>query len=90
VFVPLQLVAEAFVGIAFIRNAISIAIPLTSIIWLNNMGLTYMFMTAALINLVIGLLFIPMIFFGKKIRVGLADRYHQIIEKRLQHGLTTL
>lgn len=54
------------------------------------MGVTYMFMTAALINLAIGLLFIPMIFFGKKIRVALADRYHRIIEKRLQHGLAGL
>ncbi|KAH7029879.1 major facilitator superfamily domain-containing protein [Microdochium trichocladiopsis] len=85
-----DLVAEAFVGIAFMRNVISIVIPLTSIDWLTNMGVVYMFVIAALVNLFIGLLFIPMIIWGKRIRTALAPRYYHIIEKRLVHGLTGL
>lgn len=82
------MVAEAFVGIAFLRNAISICIPLTAVTWLTQVGPIYVFVTASMISLFIGLLFIPMIIWGKKIRIALASRYYAIVEKRLQHGLS--
>ncbi|KXJ90344.1 major facilitator superfamily domain-containing protein [Microdochium bolleyi] len=82
-----DLVAEAFVGIAFLRNAVSICIPLTAVQWMTQVGPVYMFVTSSMIILFIALLFIPMIIWGKKIRIALAPRYYAIIEKRMQHGL---
>lgn len=82
-----DLVAEAFVGIAFLRNAISIVVPLTAVQWMTQVGPVYMFVTASMICLFIGLLFIPMVIWGKRIRTALAPRYYAVIEKRMQHGL---
>lgn len=76
-----QLVAQAFVVVAFFRNAISIVIGLVLTPWIQTMGIKYLFVTAGCISLVIGLLHIPMILWGKRIRTALASRHDMLVEK---------
>ncbi|KAI1078608.1 major facilitator superfamily transporter [Whalleya microplaca] len=76
-----DLVAEAFVGVAFLRNAISICIPLALVPWMKDVGITNVHILGGCISLFIGLLHIPMIIWGKKIRVALAPRYYRLVER---------
>ncbi|KAL2064573.1 hypothetical protein VTL71DRAFT_3710 [Oculimacula yallundae] len=82
-----ELTAEAFVGIAFIRNAISIAIPFSMVPWLKKMGLSNMFILCGVLSFVVALLFVPMIIWGKRIRAALAPRYWRLVEKRMSLSL---
>ncbi|KAK8069997.1 major facilitator superfamily transporter [Apiospora phragmitis] len=76
-----DLVAEAFVLVAFFRNAFSIVIPVALTPWMATMGVQYMYVTAGCISLVIGLLHLPLIIWGKRIRTALAPRYYNVVEK---------
>ncbi|KAK2011933.1 major facilitator superfamily transporter [Colletotrichum eremochloae] len=77
-----ELTGEAFVGIAFIRNAASVGIPSALVPWMTGMGLTNMFVLSGVVSLLIGLLYIPLIIWGKRIRTALAPRYWRLVEKR--------
>ncbi|KAF4449509.1 putative HOL1-like protein [Fusarium austroafricanum] len=77
-----ELTAEAFIGIAFMRNALSVGISFAIVPWMNQMGLSNMYIMSGCIAFAIGCLFIPMIIFGKKIRVALAPRYWKLVEMR--------
>ncbi|KAF4966398.1 hypothetical protein FSARC_5907 [Fusarium sarcochroum] len=77
-----ELTAEAFIGVAFIRNAISVAIPFALVPWMQNMGLTNMYILSGFIAFAIGALFVPMIIWGKKIRTALAPRYWALVQRR--------
>ncbi|KAF5709471.1 major facilitator superfamily transporter [Fusarium mundagurra] len=77
-----ELVAEAFIGVAFIRNAVSVGVTFAIVSWMNSMGLTNMFIVCGCIAFAIGSLFVPMIIYGKKIRTTLAPRYWKLVEKR--------
>ncbi|KAH7133684.1 major facilitator superfamily domain-containing protein [Dactylonectria macrodidyma] len=79
-----ELTAEAFVGIAFIRNAVSVAVPFSLTTWIASMGLTNMYILSGCIAFFIGLLYIPMIIWGKQIRTALGPRYWRLVEKRAQ------
>ncbi|KAG6361618.1 hypothetical protein INS49_009845 [Diaporthe citri] len=76
------LTAEAFVGIAFVRNAVSIPIPFAINPWLQHSGLSNMFITAGLISFAISMFFVPLIIWGKKIRKAVAPRYYELLEKQ--------
>ncbi|KAH7043919.1 major facilitator superfamily domain-containing protein [Macrophomina phaseolina] len=76
------LTAEAFVGVAFVRNAVSIPIPFAITPWLKGMGLTNMFVTCGVVSLVISSLFVPMIIWGKRMRAALAPRYYMLLDKQ--------
>ncbi|QPC73328.1 hypothetical protein HYE68_004080 [Fusarium pseudograminearum] len=77
-----ELTAEAFIGIAFMRNAVSVAIPFAIVPWMKTMGLSNMYILSGMIAFAIGCLFIPMIIWGKKIRTSLAPRYWKLVAKR--------
>ncbi|KAH8688407.1 major facilitator superfamily domain-containing protein [Ilyonectria robusta] len=79
-----ELTAEAFVGIAFFRNAVSVAVPFSLTTWMTNMGLTNMWILAGCIAFAIALLYIPMIIWGKRIRTALGPRYWRMVDKRAQ------
>ncbi|KAK7932251.1 major facilitator superfamily transporter [Apiospora marii] len=80
-----DLVAEAFVLVAFFRNAFSIVVPVALTPWMATMGVGYMYVTAGCISLVIGLLHLPLIIYGKRIRTALAPRYYKVVEKINSH-----
>lgn len=46
------------------------------------MGLSNMYIMSGSISLFIGLLHIPLIIWGKRIRTALAPRYWRLVEKR--------
>lgn len=70
---------------AFFRNAISIVIGVVLTPWIQTMGFKYLFVTAGCISLVISLLHIPMIFWGKRIRIALAPRHDMLVAKFAAH-----
>ncbi|EFQ27303.1 major facilitator superfamily transporter [Colletotrichum graminicola] len=77
-----ELTGEAFVGIAFIRNAVSAGVPSALVPWMSSMGLTNMHILSGVVSLLIGLLHVPFIIWGKRIRAALAPRYWRLVEKR--------
>ncbi|OHW98993.1 major facilitator superfamily transporter [Colletotrichum incanum] len=79
-----ELTAEAFVGIAFIRNAVSVGISSALVPWMSSMGLSNMYILSGALSLLIGLLYVRMIIWGKRIRTALAPRYWRLVEKRME------
>lgn len=76
-----EITGNAFVGIAFVRNVFGIAIPFAITPWLEISSLTNIFITCAGISLGISGLFVPLIFYGKRIRVKTAPKYIALLEK---------
>jgi hypothetical protein len=77
-----QITGDAFTGIAFLRNAISIGIPFAITPWMLRDGLQNMFIACGFLSLGISLLIVPMIFYGKNSRRGLAARYYRLVEQQ--------
>ncbi|KIW45113.1 uncharacterized protein PV06_03527 [Exophiala oligosperma] len=77
-----ELTAEAFVGVTFVRNAISIAMPFTVSPWLKNMGMANMFIVVGCLCFGIGMAYVPLLIYGKRIRTALGPRYYKLVEKR--------
>ncbi|KAG7122360.1 putative MFS-type transporter like protein [Verticillium longisporum] len=75
-----ELTAESFVGIAFIRNAGAIGVPSAFVPWMTSMGLSNMFITAGCVAFAVGSLFLPLLIWGKKIRIALAPRFRRLVE----------
>ncbi|GLB04490.1 hypothetical protein AtubIFM57258_010458 [Aspergillus tubingensis] len=66
---------DAFTGVAFMRNAISIGIPFAISPWLDRSGAQNMFIACGFISLAITLTIIPMVIWGKRMRRATAERY---------------
>lgn len=81
----MQITGDAFTGIAFIRNAVSIGIPFAISPWIKTSGLQNMFITAGFISLAITSLMIPMMIWGKDARAALAPRYNQMVKRQGHH-----
>ncbi|KAJ5734461.1 MFS general substrate transporter [Penicillium malachiteum] len=74
-----EIAGDAFTGIAFLRNAISIGIPFAITPWIKNNGLQNMFVIVGFISLAVNSLMIPMMIWGKPARRALASRYQQMV-----------
>ncbi|KAF4151313.1 hypothetical protein CNMCM6936_007647 [Aspergillus lentulus] len=70
-----DITGDAFTGIAFLRNAISIGIPFAISPWLERSGAQNMFIACGFISLAVTLTIIPMVLYGKKMRMVTAGRY---------------
>ncbi|CAJ0554408.1 Ff.00g129210.m01.CDS01 [Fusarium sp. VM40] len=81
-----ELTAEAFIGIAFMRNAISVAVPFALVPWMKSMGLSNMYIMSGIIAFAIGSLFVPMIIWGRQMRTALAPKYWKLVEMRSKIG----
>ncbi|PYI10911.1 MFS general substrate transporter [Aspergillus sclerotiicarbonarius CBS 121057] len=77
-----DITGDAFTGVAFIRNAISIGIPFAISPWLHRSGAQNMFIACGFISLVITLTIIPMVIWGKKMRAITAQRYQTMAAKQ--------
>ncbi|KAJ5810235.1 MFS general substrate transporter [Penicillium pulvis] len=77
-----EITGDAFTGIAFMRNAVSIGIPFAISPWIERDGLQDMFIACGFISLAITSLMIPMIFWGKDARRASAARYYRVMEKQ--------
>ncbi|KAL5049095.1 hypothetical protein BDW71DRAFT_204848 [Aspergillus fruticulosus] len=70
-----DITGDAFTGIAFTRNAISIGIPFAISPWLERSGPQNMFIACGFISLAITMTIIPMALYGEKMRMVTAPRY---------------
>lgn len=75
---------EAFVAIAFIRNIASIAFYFAITPWFEHSGIQGMYIVVAVLALVVASLHVPLIIWGKKIRVKTAARYVEYAAKKSQ------
>ncbi|KAJ5579856.1 MFS general substrate transporter [Penicillium hispanicum] len=80
-----EITGDAFTGIAFMRNSVSIGIPFAISPWMKRDGLQNMFIACGLTSLGTMGLILPMICWGKNARCALAGRYHRLTEKQ-GHG----
>ncbi|KAM0276604.1 hypothetical protein ACHAQH_006561 [Verticillium albo-atrum] len=80
-----ELTAEAFVGVAFIRNAGAIGVPSAFVPWMTSMGLSNMFITAGCVAFAVGSLFLPLIIWGKQIRIALTPRFKRLVDQHAKN-----
>ncbi|KAG4281738.1 hypothetical protein FPRO06_10642 [Fusarium proliferatum] len=69
---------EAFIGVAFMRNAFSIAISFALVPWLDAQGLQNMTIVMGLWALAMAFLHIPMMVWGKRIREKTETSYKRM------------
>ncbi|KAJ5480752.1 hypothetical protein N7539_006646, partial [Penicillium diatomitis] len=82
-----EITGDAFTGIAFLRNIVSIGIPFAITPWMQTQGLQNMFLASGFLCLAISLLILPMIMFGKRSRRSCAPRYFRLVEQQtVIHG----
>ncbi|KAL3447794.1 major facilitator superfamily domain-containing protein [Aspergillus insuetus] len=74
-----DITGDAFTGVAFLRNAISIGIPFAITPWMQRSGPQNMFIACGFISLAITLTIVPMIIYGKRIRAATAMRYRAMV-----------
>ncbi|GKZ23295.1 hypothetical protein AbraIFM66951_011688 [Aspergillus brasiliensis] len=70
-----DIIGDAFVAVAFVRNAISIIIMFVFTPWIDGMGIKSTFILCGVLAFVSLNICIPMIMFGKKARIHTAERY---------------
>lgn len=71
----LQIVGDALIAMAFVRNGLSAATIFATSPWLEALGLHNTFTSIGCLSLGFGLLCVPMIVWGKKARLACAKRY---------------
>jgi hypothetical protein len=76
----MQITGEAFVGISFVRNAISVGLLFGLAPWIEKVGLRNVGITISLLCLGFYLLTIPMVLLGKRARRMTAKRYAKMAE----------
>jgi len=76
------MVGEAFTGVTFIRNAVAVVIPFAIDPWMRAMTLTNMFIICAVVSFLISLLFVPLLIWGKRMRVATAAKYYKMLEEQ--------
>ncbi|CCT73115.1 related to HOL1-Putative substrate-H+ antiporter-unknown biological function [Fusarium fujikuroi IMI 58289] len=69
---------EAFIGVAFMRNAFSIAISFALVPWLDAQGLQNMTIVMGLWALAMAFLHVPMMIWGKRIREKTETSYKRM------------
>jgi hypothetical protein len=74
----IQLVGESFVGVAFMRNVFSVGILFALNPWMEAQGLQNMTIVMGCWCFTVCALYIPMIYYGKKLRVKTAGRYMRL------------
>ncbi|KAL4864266.1 hypothetical protein BDV12DRAFT_205847 [Aspergillus spectabilis] len=80
-----DITGDAFTGVAFLRNAISIGVPFAISPWIQQGGPRNMFIACGFISLAITLTIIPMVIYGKRIREMTAPRYRVMVPPSLDH-----
>ena len=71
------------VGVTFIRNIISTFFVFVQTPWIDRVGLNWFYVTFGLIVMLIMLGNLPLIYFGKRLRIRLASRYHRYAAQQI-------
>ncbi|KAJ5649954.1 uncharacterized protein N7484_003677, partial [Penicillium longicatenatum] len=77
-----DIIADSIVGVTFIRNLISTLFVFALSPWVDQVGLTWFYVTFGLISTVILLGNFIFIYFGKKFRVMTAGRYREFSQEK--------
>ncbi|KAJ6156895.1 hypothetical protein N7497_005780 [Penicillium chrysogenum] len=75
-----EITGDAFTAVAFMRNAVGIAVPFVISPWIQRSGIQNMFITCGMLSLAITGTIIPMVLWGKSARRALAGRYRDIAD----------
>ncbi|EXJ83940.1 hypothetical protein A1O3_04607 [Capronia epimyces CBS 606.96] len=70
-----EIVGDALVGVAFIRNGLAAGITFATSPWVTNLGLWNSFTSVGCLCLGFGLLTVPMVIWGKRLRELTSRRY---------------
>jgi len=70
-----EILGDALIGVAFVRNAVAAGIVFATGPWIANLGLHNTFVSIGCLSLFISLLAVPMIIWGKKLRILCSRRY---------------
>jgi hypothetical protein len=84
-----QIAGDALVGVAFIRNGFSAGITYTISPWIASIGMHNTWTSVGCLSLAVALVCVPMMIWGKRMRVWRADKY-QIYASRqfsVRHNL---
>jgi hypothetical protein len=81
-----QIIGDALVGVCFIRNAFSAIVAMTLTQWIAGVGLKNMFVMCTVIAFVLAALTIPMMIWGKKMRIWTSKRLEKMTEKQSGWG----
>lgn len=80
--IALQIAGEAFVGVAFIRNIISVGILFALTPWIDAQGLLHMFITMGVLCFIFAMLYVPMVYTGKGLRKATSMRYTKMAARK--------
>ena len=75
-----DIVGDALVSVAFVRNAFATVVVIVLQSWINAMGLRGMFTTAGCLALATLLPTVPMLVWGKRMRIKTAKRYSAMVK----------
>lgn len=78
----IQILGDALVAVTFVRNAIAMVIVFVLPPWMNGMGTYNMFVIMGVLSLTFGLTFIPMMLYGKRVRIACSSRYARYAQKQ--------
>lgn len=70
------------IGVTFVRNVFSVIILFTLTPWTTAMGIQNVSIITAAFNLIVLLLPIPLIIWGKKFRISTAKRYEAMARRQ--------
>ena len=71
------IVGDALVGVCFVRNAIATGVVFAINPWIGSLGFYNTMTSVGCLALGIGMLWIPMVIWGKKMRIKFASRYQR-------------
>ncbi|EMD92688.1 hypothetical protein COCC4DRAFT_69986 [Bipolaris maydis ATCC 48331] len=77
-----EILGDAMIGITFVRNVFSVIILFTLTPWNKAMGIQNVAIITAAFNLAVLLLPVPLIIWGKKIRISTSKRYEQMARRQ--------
>ena len=75
-----DIVGDALVSVTFVRNTMATVVVIVLQPWINAMGLHGMFTTAGCLALATLLPTVPMLIWGKKMRIKTAKRYEAMVK----------
>ncbi|KAI1625939.1 serine/threonine kinase 16 [Exophiala viscosa] len=70
-----EILGDALIGVTFVRNIIAAGIVFATGPWIDSLGLYNTFVSLGCLSLFFTLLAVPMIIWGKKMRIMCKDRY---------------
>ncbi|OQV01293.1 hypothetical protein CLAIMM_06674 [Cladophialophora immunda] len=77
-----DIVGDSLVAVAFLRNAFATVVAMTLTPWIEGVGLTNVFITCTVVSAAILTTTIPMLIWGKKLRVKTATRYARMARRQ--------